>query len=290
MIEKSPNKIIAGVMTWGVWGKDFQVNDMAERIRTFHESGITDFDHADIYGGYTTEATFGAALRESGIDRSKIQLITKCGIQYVSEARPVKIKHYDYSFEHIIASAEQSLANLQTDYLDVFLLHRPSPLLQPEEVAKAVTRLLESGKIRSFGVSNFTNDQTAMLLKYLPVKFNQIQFSATQHEAATSGALDFMLLHQIKPMAWNPLGSYFKTDSEIAKRLKPVVEELAQKYDVGTDTILLNWILKHPAQIAPVVGTTDVNRLKSQLKALTFSMSTIEWFEIYTAALGHKVP
>jgi predicted oxidoreductase len=217
-------------------------------------------------------------------------LITKCGIQYVSEARPVKIKHYDYSFEHIIASAEQSLTNLKTDYLDVFLLHRPSPLLHPDEVAKAVTRLLETGKIRSFGVSNFTNDQTALLLKYLPVKFNQIQFSATNHEAATSGALDFMLLHDIKPMAWNPLGSYFKSESETSKRLKPVVEELAQKYDVGSDTILLNWILKHPAQIAPVLGTTDINRLKSQLKALTFSMSTIEWFEIYTAALGHKVP
>ena len=124
------SKIIAGTMTWGIWGKNLDKNQMIELMNHCLETGITTFDHADIYGGYTTEAAFGNAFGESRIDRKKIQLISKCGIQLVSENRSVKIKHYDYSKSHIIRSAEQSLKNLKTDYLDLLLLHRPSPLMQ----------------------------------------------------------------------------------------------------------------------------------------------------------------
>jgi predicted oxidoreductase len=154
----------------------------------FVENAITTFDHADIYGGYTTEAIFGKALLQSKISRDTIQLISKCGIQHTVENRPEnKVKHYDYSKKYIIWSAENSLKNLKTDYLDVFLLHRPSPLLQPDEVAEAVTQLKKEGKILDFGVSNFTSSQTELIREQTNVAFNQIQFSATDFQAMTDG-------------------------------------------------------------------------------------------------------
>jgi predicted oxidoreductase len=143
--------LVAGTMTWGVWGKNLAVSRMADLIRTCVDQGISSFDHADIYGHYSTEAAFGRAFRQSGLARNAIQLISKCGIQLESADRKSIVKHYDYSRAHIIGSVEQSLRNLQTDYLDLFLLHRPSPLLMPAEVAEAVEQLRKAGKIREFG-------------------------------------------------------------------------------------------------------------------------------------------
>ena len=147
-------------MNWGVWDKNLSVKEMNYLINICLENIITSFDHADIYGGYTTEEQFGKAFSESKIERGNIQLISKCGIQMVSENRKSKIKHYNYSKEHIIWSAENSLKNLQTDYLDVFLLHRPSPLMVSDELAEAVLNLKSDGKILDFGLSNFTSSQT----------------------------------------------------------------------------------------------------------------------------------
>ncbi|MDP5001837.1 MAG: aldo/keto reductase, partial [Flavobacterium sp.] len=265
-VKLSP--IIAGVMNWGVWDKNLNTNEMNHLIHLFLENGITTFDHADLYGGYTTEAAFGKALATSKIDRKNIQLITKCGIQYVSENRPENvIKHYDYSKEYIIWSAENSLKNLQTDYLDVFLLHRPSPLMQADEVAEAVEKLKAAGKILSFGVSNFTSSQTELLRQKTEVSFNQIQFSATNHEAMLDGSLDYMQLHKITPMAWNPLGVVFRENTEQTQRLKLLFSKLVDKYHVGADLILLAWILQHPANILPVAGTINVSRIQQLMKA-----------------------
>ncbi|RTL09961.1 MAG: aldo/keto reductase, partial [Flavobacteriaceae bacterium] len=217
-IQLSP--IIAGVMNWGVWDKNLNTNEFTHLINLFIENGITTFDHADIYGGYTTEASFGKALSESKIERKKIQLITKCGIQYVTEKRPNNsVKHYEYSKEYIIWSAENSLKNLQTDYLDVFLLHRPSPLMQADEIAEAVSKLKADGKILSFGVSNFTPSQTELLRQKTEISFNQVQFSATYHEAMLDGSFDYMQVHNIKPMAWNPLGTVFRENTDQTFRL-----------------------------------------------------------------------
>jgi predicted oxidoreductase len=142
---KTPfSKIIAGTMTWGVWGKNCTENEMIDLMHVCLENGITTFDHAAIYGDYTTENSFGGAFRESKISREKIQLISKCGIQ--TQARS-GIKHYDYSKEYIIWSAENSLKNLKTDYLDLLLLHRPSPLMQTDEIAEAIQKLEKEGKI-----------------------------------------------------------------------------------------------------------------------------------------------
>ena len=256
-IQLSP--IIAGVMNWGVWDKNLNTKEMNHLIHLFFENGITTFDQADIYGGYTIEASFGKAWANTKIDREKIQLISKCGIQYVSENRPEnKLKHYDYSTNYIIWSVENSLKNLHTDYLDVFLLHRPSPLMQADEIALAVEKLKAAGKIRSFGVSNFTPSQTELLRQKTEIGFNQIQFSATNHEAMIDGSLDYMQLHGIQPMAWNPLGVVFRENTEQTQRLKLLFSKLIEKYHVGSDLILLAWILQHPANILPVAGTISV--------------------------------
>ena len=284
------SSIAAGVMNWGVWDKNLSTQEMTTLIHSFLAQNITSFDHADIYGGYTTEASFGKAFKNSGFDRNSIQLISKCGIKYPSESRNYGLKHYDYSAEYIIWSAENSLKNLKTDYLDVFLVHRPSPLLEPQEVAKAIDQLKSQGKILSFGVSNFTNSQIELLQKAVNVEYNQIQFSATDFDAMVDGSLDFMQNNNIKPMAWNPLGSMFKEDSEKTRRLKKLLTELVAKYDVSSDLILLSWILQHPSTIIPVVGTTNLTRIPQLNKALSLKLDLEDWFAIWTESMGNRVP
>ena len=288
-VELSP--IVAGVMNWGVWDKNLNTNEFTHLINLFIENGITTFDHADIYGGYTTEASFGKALTESKIDRKKIQLITKCGIQYTSENRPNNsIKHYEYSKDYIIWSAENSLKNLQTDYLDVFLLHRPSPLMQADEIAEAVSKLKADGKILSFGVSNFTPFQTELLRQKTEISFNQVQFSATHYEAMLDGSFDYMQVHNIKPMAWNPLGTVFRENTDQTFRLRQLLAKLVEKYHIGSDIILLAWIMQHPAGISPVAGTVNSGRIQQLMKAKSLVLDKQDWFAIWTESMGNRVP
>ncbi|MFN5849838.1 MAG: aldo/keto reductase family oxidoreductase, partial [Chitinophagales bacterium] len=219
MNKKPFSPIIAGTMSWGVWKKNLNTNQMIELMNCCLENEITTFDHADIYGGYTTEASFGKALSESNIERSKIQLISKCGIQLESEQRGNTVKHYSYSKEFIIWSVEQSLRNLETDYLDLLLLHRPSPLMQADEIAEAAERLKKDGKILDFGVSNFTPSQSDLIGSKTKISYNQIQFSVTHLEAMLDGSLDYMQIKNIKPMAWSPMGSVFKSYNEQTQRV-----------------------------------------------------------------------
>lgn len=276
-------------MNWGVWDKNLSVKEMNHLIHICIENNITSFDHADIYGGYTNEEQFGKAFSESKIERKNIQLISKCGIQMVSENRETKIKHYNYSKEHIIRSAENSLKNLQTDYLDVFLLHRPSPLMESDEIAEAVLKLKSEGKIIDFGLSNFTSSQTDLIRKNSDVSYNQIQFSATQLEPMLDGSLDYMQLHNIQPMSWKPLGNVFKEDSEKTRRLKILFSQLVTKYGVGSDTLLLAWIIRHPSKVLPVAGTVNIARIQQLMKATTVELSLEDWFAIWTESIGNKV-
>ena len=282
--------IIAGTMNWGIWDKNLSTTEMSHLINICIENKITTFDHADIYGGYTTEAQFGKAFNESKISREKLQFISKCGIQYTSENRPNNtIKHYEYSKDYIIWSVENSLKNLQTDYLDALLLHRPSPLMQADEIAEAVEKLKSEGKIKSFGVSNFTPFQTELLRQKTEISFNQVQFSATHHEAMLDGSLDYMQIHNIQPMAWNPLGTVFRENTEQTFRLKQLLATLVDKYHVGSDLILLAWILQHPANILPVAGTVNVARIQQLSKACSLELDKQDWFAIWTESMGNKV-
>jgi predicted oxidoreductase len=282
--------VVAGTMNWGVWDKKLNVSEMSNLILICLENKITSFDHADIYGGYTTEASFGEAFKQSNINRSAIQLVTKCGIQHLSDNRNNRIKHYDYSKEYIIWSAENSLKNLQTDYLDVFLLHRPSPLMQADEIAEAIEKLKKEGKIIDFGLSNFTPFQTDLIQQKTNVSYNQIQFSATHFQPMLDGSLDHMQVHNIRPMAWNPLGNVFREDSEQTRRLKKVLVRLTEKYDVGADILLLSWIKHHPSNIIPVAGTVNVSRIQQLQKTENIKWDIEDWFEIWTESMGKKVP
>lgn len=284
------SQLIAGTMTWGSWGKNLDQDQMATLIKTCADVGITTFDHADIYGGYSTEAAFGSAFKKSGISRRSVQFITKCGILYPGGNRDIAFKHYDYSKEYIIWSVEKSLENLQTDYLDLLLLHRPSPLMQTDEIAAAIDKLKTSGKIKQFGVSNFTPTQTDLIASKTKIEFNQIQFSVTQHDALTNGHLDHMILNQIRPMAWNPLGDVFRIENEQTVRIKELLVRLMAKYDASPDVLLLAWILKHPAGILPVFGTANSERITQLIKSTEITLENEDWFALWVESRGEKVP
>ena len=284
------SKIIAGTMTWGIWGKKLDKNQMIDLMNSCIEIGITTFDHADIYGGYTTESDFGNAFGESKIKREDIQLISKCGIQLPTNNRNTKIHHYDYSKSHIIWSAENSLRNLKTDYLDLFLLHRPSPLMQVDEIAEAIEKLKSEGKILDVGVSNFTPIQTDLIQTKTKINYNQIEFSITHFEPMLDGSLDHMQLNKITPMCWSPMGSVFKKNEDKSIRIKKLAAQLSMKYNVEIDVLLLAWILKHPAGILPVFGTANKTRIANLMKATEFQMELEDWFALWTASAGNPIP
>ncbi len=291
MINKTPfSKIIAGTMTWGTWGKNLDKNQMIDLMHSCLETGITTFDQADIYGSYTTEAAFGNAFGESQIKREDIQLISKCGIQLPSENRSTKIHHYNYSKSHIIWSAEQSLKNLKTDYLDLLLLHRPSPLMQVEEIVEAIEKLKKEGKILDVGVSNFSPSQTDLIETKIKINYNQIQFSLTHFEPMLNGSLDHMQLNRIQPMCWSPMGSVFKKADDTSNRINKLADQLSLKYNVEIDVLLLAWILKHPSGILPVFGTADKSRIANLMKATTMEMELEDWFAFWTASAGNPIP
>lgn len=276
-------------MSWGKWGKQFSASEMVNQIEFCLQNGLQNFDHADLYGDYTTEAEFGLALKKGNFKRENVKLITKCGIQNPGLSRNNKVKHYNYSKDYIIWSAEQSLKNLQTEYLDAFLLHRPSPLMQPTAIAEAINQLKEEGKIKQFGVSNFLPHQVDLLQSKIPIEINQIEFSLTQNSAMNNGILDQMHLHNIQPMSWSPLGSVFKQIDEKTERIRSVLNSLTSKYEVSEDTLLLSWILKHPSKIAPVIGTTNKTRILNAKNALEVQLELEDWFMLLEASIGREV-
>lgn len=291
-IQFSP--VIAGCMKWGTWGARFNTAQYRRMIEYCLEAGVTSFDHADIYGHYTTEEEFGHALSEMGRERSGMQLITKCGICMVSPNRPsFHIKHYDTTSRHIIASAEQSLHHLRTDYIDLFLIHRPDPLMNPEEIASAFRSLLESGKVLHVGVSNFSPSQVALLHALIPVEVNQVEISILHTDSFYNGILDQCIREKIIPQSWSPLGGgriAAEEPDEKSRRIMAVAEILGSKYGASFDQILLAWLRQHPAGIIPILGTTRSDRIKDAQLSSSIKMSTEEWFMLLRAANGHEVP
>ena len=289
-MEQKFSRIIQGCMTWGAWGKQLTKNEMISSMHHCLEHGITTFDHADIYGDYTTEGDFGKALKDSALARESLQIISKCGIQYVGATRDNTVKHYQYDADYIIWSAEKSISDLHCDYLDLLLIHRPSAMMHPEEIAKAIDKLTSEGKIKSFGVSNFTPSQTDLIGSKSKVSANQIEFSLTAHDALHDGSLDHMMLHGITPMCWSPLGAVFREETAQTKRIHALLDELCKTYNATKDQLLLAWILKHPSGIHPVIGTTNKNRIALAVQVASLSLSEVDWFRMLIESQGHKVP
>ncbi len=283
---------VAGCMRWGTWGANFSTEQYRTMIDTCLQNGIYSFDHADIYGDYTTESGFGNAIRHEPSLRQHMKLITKCGIRMMTPNRPQhSIKSYNTSKSHIIQSVENSLRNFGTDYLDVFLIHRPDPLLHPAEVAEAIAQLLNQGKILSFGVSNFLPHQTDLLAAYTKIDYNQIEISIVHLNAFSDGSLENCLKHSIIPMAWSPLGGGIFTDDSHPRfrSINETASELAVKYGTGLNEILLAWLHTHPAGIIPVIGTTKIERLIQARIATAIRLEREDWFKLLMASTGEEV-
>lgn len=287
------SKIISGCMYWGEWGANLSVTDTQKLIEGCLELGVTTFDHADIYGHYTTEKSFGEVLKSNSSLRDTMQLITKCGIQLVTPNRPENtIQHYNLSKSYIIGSVERSLKNLHTDFIDILLLHRPSPLMDPHAIAEAFHQLQTTGKVKHFGASNFTPSQFDMLNSLFPLVTNQVEISALQLHPFVDGTLDQCIQKQLQPMAYSVLagGRFFgKEKDKRVTRVYNVAQGLANVYDATVDQILIAWLLKHPSGIVPIVGSTKIDRIASALKAHTITLNEEDWFKIWIASTGEEV-
>lgn len=281
-------------MRWGRWGEKFTLDQYRQLIDQCLEKDIRWFDHADIYGDYTTEAEFGSALKDSSSLRRKIKIISKCGIRRQTPARPDhRIHSYDTSSTHIKSSVETSLKNFNTDYLDVLMIHRPDPLLHPAEIAEVITSLKKEGKILQFGISNFSSFQTDMIRKFIPVEYHQMEISALKLDPFHDGSLDKCLEHGIIPMAWGPLGSgkfIQDPDNEQYRKITAVARMLGDKYNAEPQQILIAFLSNHPAGIRPVVGSTKAERLVKANEATKLKIEREEWFMLWRASTGHEVP
>lgn len=275
----------------------------AERfVQSALEEGANFFDHADIYGGGACEEIFADAIHMNAEVREKIILQSKCGIRQGM---------FDFSKEHILNSVDGILKRLRTEYLDVLLLHRPDALVEPEEVAEAFDQLESSGKVRHFGVSNQNPMQIQLLKKAVkqPLVANQLQLSITNTTMIQSGinvnmendaainrdgsVLDFCRLNDITIQPWSPFQyGFFEgvfLGSDKFPELNQKIDEIAEKYNVTNTTIAIAWLLRHPAQMQPIIGTMNINRLKDCIKAGDVTLTREEWYAIYRAA-GNILP
>lgn len=284
----------------------------ARLIETALEQGINFFDHADIYTRGKSESVFGEILAASPGLRETIILQSKCGIRFPDTPTPGFPARYDFGYAHILLSVDDILARLQTEYLDILLLHRPDPLVEPEEVARAFDDLYISGKVRHFGVSNHTAGQIALLQKYVrqPLVVNQVELNllhsglisegilANQRDVpytSALGTLDYCRLHDILIQAWAPVagGNLIdpRPDADPAShRAATLIARLAAEKGTPREAVALAWLLRHPAGIQPIIGTTNPDRLIASCTADTLTLSREEWYALLVAARGKPVP
>ncbi|MGB1620181.1 MAG: aldo/keto reductase [Schleiferiaceae bacterium] len=278
--------IVVGTMRWGIWDANFKTADYQRMIEKSLELGFTTFDHADIYGDHTTEAEFGEVLKSHPELREQMEIVTKCGILRVCDNKPQHyIKAYDSSKEHILQSAEDSLRQLGTDYIDVLLLHRPDFLMNPDEIGEAFELLYRSGKVRSFGVSNFSKSQIEMLSESVPVGTHQLEISVKALQAFSDGTLDQCTKDGIVPMAWSPLGG-----GDLPAALVEELKKWADEFGTTPQVIALAWLMQHPAGILPVIGTTKEDHLVKSKEALSIKLDRQQWYSIYQASTGVRIP
>ena len=288
------SRLALGAWKWEDKQPSLTTVDLESLIEQSLEAGITTFDHADLYGDYSNEAKFGAVLKRNPSLRDKMEIVTKFGIKLISENRPThQIKSYDTGKTHILSSVENSLRELHIDHIDILLIHRPSPLMDVDEIAESFSQLQAQGKVLHFGVSNFSPSQFELLNSRIPLVTNQVQISAMYLDAFLNGTLEQCLRLGITPMAWSPLGGggiFSENNQARTKRVRIKALQLAEKYEASLDQILLAWLLKHPAGIIPILGTTHPDRVRSAAGATRLNLSREEWFELWQASTGEPVP
>ncbi len=285
--------VIVGAMRLGSWGAGFDTKQYRTFIEQCVEMGATTFDHADIYGHFTTEEEFGNALKEAPGLRDKIQIITKCGIRFQSENRPEnRIKSYDSSKEYIIESVEKSLKALGTDHIDVLLIHRPDFLMDPDEISEAVQILNEQDKIIDFGVSNFSPAQFDLMNDKVALCTNQVEVSLGQRKAFTDGTIDQCHRYRLPIMAWSPLGGgrFFSENPDAeTERILLAAKPLCEKYECSLDQLLLAFLNAHPTGILPVIGTSKSQRVWAAMEAMKIKLEREDWYILWEAAEGKEV-
>lgn len=294
-VQIAPQGPVFSPLVMGYWRlMEWQMSP--QQLNTFIEQhlelGITTVDHADIYGGYQCEAAFGEALRLQPSLRGRLQLVTKCGIATTAKAEHA-LGHYRTDAQHIRQSAENSLRYFHTDHLDLLLIHRPDPLMDADEVAGAFLQLHQSGKVKHFGVSNFTPAQYSLLQSRLPFTLatNQVEISPIQQDLLLDGTLDQCQQIRIRPMAWSCLGrgEIFTRPEHQALR-----EELERvREETGADNIeqvIYAWIMALPSRPLPIIGSGKIERVRSAAASAGFSLNRQQWFRIRKAALGYDVP
>ncbi len=287
------SRLTAGMWRLNEWG--YSVDKLTDWVQSCMELGVTTFDHADIYGDYSCEAMFGNVLKKNPGLRHNMQIVTKCGICPVSEKYPQHhVTHYNTSADHVIESAEASLKKLNTDYIDLFLIHRPSPLMDADGTASGLKKLIETGKIRFAGVSNFTASQFDLLRSRLtiPLVTNQVEFSLIHTNPIYDGIFDQMQKLRTRPMIWSPFGGgeVFTGGDKRTLNVRNSLEKLSGKYNCGIDTLALAWVMKLPSKPFPVLGTGKIERIRSAVKALDLVMELQDWFELLEASQGKTVP
>lgn len=290
--------VMVSQLVYGVWrladDSNTSLGHVRSKIDRCLDQGITSFDHADIYGDYRCEALFGTALKAEPSLRQRMQLISKCDIAITSDNFPNRrVKFYDTSPAYIEASLEQSLLNLNTDYLDSLLIHRPDPLMDYAQTGACLDALIDSGKIRSAGVSNFEAEDWRLLQMHMrhPLVTNQVEMSVLQRDAFTNGSLSAMQRDGMRAMAWSPLaGGAIFGDSAAAMRVRPLLEAVASDFSGRIDLAAAAWLLQSPANVAVVMGTNNLDRISGLSDALNVSIDRETWFEIWTAAAGQEVP
>ncbi len=273
-----------------------------QAVRTAIDAGYTFFDLADIYCHGVCERIFGDALRENPGLRQNLVIATKCGIRFKGEPTPDAPYRYDFSAEHIVRSCEASLQRLGLDTIDLYLLHRPDYLADPAEVAGAFSQLLQQGKVREFGVSNFRPSQLTALQKAcpMPLVVNQIQIHLLHLEPFHDGTLDQCLAEQITPLAWSPLAGgrlaeanpidLHTPDHARRSHVREVLDQLAREYSVPRAAIALAWLLRHPSRIVPIIGSINAERILEATRALDLELTREQWYHLLEVALGQRLP
>lgn len=283
--------IVAGAWRLAEWG--WTPQQRLAWIEANLDLGVTSFDHADIYGGYSVESLFGEALAIRPELRQRMQLVSKCGIKLVSPARPGHaLKHYDTSAAHVRASVQQSLRSLRTDHLDLLLIHRPDCLLDPDELAETFEALRREGLVRCFGVSNFTPSQLAPLHRRIHLATTQIECSPLHLEPLHDGTLDQCLDLGLRPMIWSPLagGRIFTGQDEAARRVRATLEAMAAELGLAPITVVSAWLRRHPSQPLPIVGSRRIEVARQAMAALDVRLDAQQWYRLWQAAAGREVP
>ncbi len=285
-----------------------------QAIRAALDQGITLFDHADIYTRGKSEAVFSEVWREVPGLRERVVLQSKCGIRLPGDPEDSSPGRYDFSYEHIVGSVEASLRRLRTDHLDVLLLHRPDPLVEPEEVARAFDELQQGGKVRYFGVSNHTAAQIELLRRWVdqPLVVNQLELSVLHAHLIDAGivfnrddpprpvrgegTLEYCRLHDITVQAWSPLatgavlGAGAAETDERAARVSQEIAAIAEDRGVSREAIAIAWLLRHPAGIQPIIGSTSPERIRAACQADAVTLTREEWYRLFVAGRGGPMP